>query len=709
MYEYVHGDKDRALLGLGHALHMVEDMAVPPHTRNDQHLSFVDESPYEKWASRFTPENITTASDLIKEGKTPRIHNSISDYMSHASVFTNSHFFSKDTLPFSEAGSSSIPENRYPIPVYSVVGIGMLTGGEMQSFGVSKVGGESYRLFDLRESENTRTSKITREYRINKVGEEELILSDYWDILSKEAVLNGAGVVKLFFDEVEKEKETLALYNKNKSWFAKMLPKVIAPQYTKGDLTPQQNLASVSDAFIVNEQIVTKLIPEIVLNESLVEAEEREFIDTVEEEIIEGEVVAEGIQEEDVIPEWQKMKISVSNPGFGGDGGASKAAQDAANEAEETVVQTPDAPVISSPSTDSSFATSSITFSGTASSASMISQDFSSATTTVDVDGNWSITLPSFSQGTTTLAFTASNSEGQSSESASVSVFVDTVVPVFDSFSVLECTYSLRTDSCLAGDTTVNLAWSSSSSDISHYAVVLGGSVSATTSDTSATAVLTDEASTGVEIVAYDVVGNVATSSSQTVEVFDSPVVINEVAWAGTKASASDEWIELYNRSSYTIDFTNTVLYAEDLIPYLSLSGTVSSGNYYLIERSNSSTTSEAENLATVFSGIGSGSGLSNSVEQLILVQSLGGNATTTLDSTPALSSCGGVWCGGEATTTPISMERKSTSTSGTDSNNWASNTSNSRNGTDAEGNDIYGSPKALNSATPPPAPGGGF
>ena len=149
-------------------------------------------------------------------------------------------------------------------------------------------------------------------------------------------------------------------------------------------------------------------------------------------------------------------------------------------------------------------------------------------------------------------------------------------------------------------------------------------------------------------------------------------------------------------------------MYAEDLVPYIELTNSVSSGGYYLIERSATTTTSVEEDLVIAFSGLGGGSGLSNSGEQLILVQSLGGNATTTLDATPVSASCGG-WCEGEATTTPTSMERKSADASGTDSDNWATNSVSSRNGTDEEGNNIYGTPRALNSATAPPAPGGGF
>jgi len=37
-------------------------------------------------------------------------------------------------------------------------------------------------------------------------------------------------------------------------------------------------------------------------------------------------------------------------------------------------------------------------------------------------------------------------------------------------------------------------------------------------------------------------------------------VVVNEVAWAGTSASSSDEWMELYNCGAADIDLTGWTL-----------------------------------------------------------------------------------------------------------------------------------------------------
>jgi len=243
----------------------------------------------------------------------------------------------------------------------------------------------------------------------------------------------------------------------------------------------------------------------------------------------------------------------------------------------------------------------------------------------------------------------------------------------------------------------INLLWTSTSTDIVRHDVVRDGVVVESSTATS-TQLTVSDGTYSIAVVAYDSAGNSATSTSQSVEVFEMPVVINEIAWAGTEASDSDEWIEIYNRSSKTIDLSNLVLSTEDGVPHFSLSGSVGSGGYYLVERTDDTTTSVTADLTVAFSGLLGGSGLGNGGEVLSLVHSLGGQASTTLDRTPALSSCGGAWCAGDSSTSPLSMERKDPDVAGSSSSNWASNNTYTKNGTDASGNDIQGTPRARNS-----------
>lgn len=68
-------------------------------------------------------------------------------------------------------------------------------------------------------------------------------------------------------------------------------------------------------------------------------------------------------------------------------------------------------------------------------------------------------------------------------------------------------------------------------------------------------------------------------------------IIINEVAWAGTAASTSDEWIELYNPGTSEIDLaTGWKLRGADLTPNINLTGKIPAGGYYLLERGDDNT-----------------------------------------------------------------------------------------------------------------------
>jgi len=64
-------------------------------------------------------------------------------------------------------------------------------------------------------------------------------------------------------------------------------------------------------------------------------------------------------------------------------------------------------------------------------------------------------------------------------------------------------------------------------------------------------------------------------------------VIINEIAWMGTENSTSDEWIELYNTSSSSIDLTGYILEANDGSPLINLEGIILANEYFLLERTD--------------------------------------------------------------------------------------------------------------------------
>ncbi len=194
-----------------------------------------------------------------------------------------------------------------------------------------------------------------------------------------------------------------------------------------------------------------------------------------------------------------------------------------------------------------------------------------------------------------------------------------------------------------------------------------------------------------------------ATQSADATPAVTSPptgVVINEVAWSGTSASGAHEWIELFNPTSATVSLASTTLFAADLSPYISLSGTIAPNSYYLIESTDSAVSTVLADRVADF-----GNGLNNNGDALTFAFVSEG-ATTTIDATPTCSG-GTSWCVGDATT-HLTMERIDSSLSGADSGSWATSLGEFvMNGTDANGAAILGTPRLRNSVNYLIAPSG--
>lgn len=160
-------------------------------------------------------------------------------------------------------------------------------------------------------------------------------------------------------------------------------------------------------------------------------------------------------------------------------------------------------------------------------------------------------------------------------------------------------------------------------------------------------------------------------------------LLINELAWAGTLASASDEWIELYNPGDSPLDLSGWVLFdGGDL--RVELEGTISAWGYFLLERTDDTTIS---NIAAdqLYSG-----SLSNAGESLSLL----GPAGELVDSA---NPAGGAWPAGDPGSR-ASMERHGAG--------WSTFTGYHGTGKDARGQPVPGTPRSPNSVLfPTPQP----
>lgn len=187
LLDYAKGDRQRAFVAFGHVLHLLEDVGVPDHTRNDPHPPILGlGSPYEHEMSKWNPENFQIVSKLIKNREKPVALSSVGSYLDRVSNYSNNNFFSKDT----------VSNNRYFYPILS----------RLKKIRFDEID----RLFVINQENlpvalvKERNGKLS--YSIYTLDTPEInsyILDGYWEKLSKEIVVNGAGALKLFLEEAE--------------------------------------------------------------------------------------------------------------------------------------------------------------------------------------------------------------------------------------------------------------------------------------------------------------------------------------------------------------------------------------------------------------------------------------------------------------------------------------------------------------------------
>ncbi|MBP6942794.1 MAG: lamin tail domain-containing protein [Candidatus Buchananbacteria bacterium] len=133
-------------------------------------------------------------------------------------------------------------------------------------------------------------------------------------------------------------------------------------------------------------------------------------------------------------------------------------------------------------------------------------------------------------------------------------------------------------------------------------------------------------------------------------------VVINEIAWMGTAASANAEWIELKNNTNADINLNGWTLIAADGAPSIVLTGTIAANGYYLLERTNDASV-PVITADQIFAGA-----IGNTGEVLFLKDT----SSTTIDQVDA----SGIWFAGDNVTKQTMSRLDSTKIATAD--NWA-------------------------------------
>jgi len=192
--DYAKGDKEKAFQELGHVLHLLADMTVPAHTRNDVHI--VGDS-YEQ----FVKNNWDTVQKQLSLSALSLNANcaSLNQCFNYLANYSNNNFYSDDTI---EGKDYKIIGNLSE----QIIDVG---GGVYYKFFITKdpIDGKKYKLYfdkNVFTWQGLTAGKILKpDYKVKH----DLILTDYSQHLLPKAISASASVIKLFLDEAQKEQK----------------------------------------------------------------------------------------------------------------------------------------------------------------------------------------------------------------------------------------------------------------------------------------------------------------------------------------------------------------------------------------------------------------------------------------------------------------------------------------------------------------------
>jgi len=194
VYKYIIGDKRAAFESLGHVLHLLEDMAVPAHTRNDPHIS---SDSYEVYVAK----NIASSID-ISGLKPPFILSNLDDYFDSLAAYSNNNFYSTDSIGM---------QNDYKLPEWNYLNI--KTEGDY----IFSIKNDCLGEYIL--AKRTKYNSVFLSTKNDIDMENDVIRASYWSHLSKQAISYGAGLVNLFFKEVDRLKNDQSFLSNQKTTF----------------------------------------------------------------------------------------------------------------------------------------------------------------------------------------------------------------------------------------------------------------------------------------------------------------------------------------------------------------------------------------------------------------------------------------------------------------------------------------------------------
>lgn len=168
---------------LGHVLHLIQDLTVPAHSRNDVHPEFyIPEfhgDSYEVWAGSSVEKKVEL---LDSSPLSPRGYNSLEEIFNEVNEFVGSNFFSDDTVKrYSTPNVESLAEER--------VGCTFLT----------RLNGTCTYYTAQREGKKI---PLLRKGWLGLHVIDNQVLQEYWKILGRKAVEAGLAIIDLYFREI---------------------------------------------------------------------------------------------------------------------------------------------------------------------------------------------------------------------------------------------------------------------------------------------------------------------------------------------------------------------------------------------------------------------------------------------------------------------------------------------------------------------------
>lgn len=670
--DYKNDDKKKAFIELGHVLHLIADMSVPAHTRNDVHVMPGDS--YEQ----FLKNNWDSATAGIVNKSVVKNISSLSSAFDALANYSNNNFYSDDTVEDSEYKKIFVEDYEKT----------KANDGKIWWLARSNINGGVNYLY--KEDRTSGWGDIWNQNYSDgvqkKTMDSSVIIINHTSLLVPEAVGYSAGVIKLFFSEAEKlsasdKNKNLPTFRQNLLGFANLaIGKVVQTAQGigeamkvrlgggSGEVTASENqIISNSpnspDKIPNNVEIETKIKTETATTPvtpaptavvvtppttpTVTPEQPTAFAVTPPVTPIVAPVVAVpptlpfAVAPAPTAPgnsgsEDVKAPAAATSQGGGGGGGTSQTP----NTDNQTLQ-----PEAGLPVAETTTPTTTPTSTPDASSPTPTTTLVVTPTTTLDTSNPTPTTTPEIETPTTTPTSTTPIETTTTTPTATTTLDTDNTTPT--TTPEIETPTSTPT----------------STPEIE----------TPTTTPTSTPPIETPTTTPDAQ-----------NPTPTTTPVITFPaVVFNEIAWMGTQSNkANDEWIELYNNTDADIDLTGwKLLVSGSAIGWSNTSSIISAHGYYLLERTNDNAVLDVPaNAIVTISG-----GLKNSGEKLVLTNSLG-EIVDEVD-------CSSGWYAGQAGPQYRSMERLSTIESSTSTTNWQTTESIAPKGRPNGGSTLYGSP----------------